>query len=254
MRILHNDVDPSVSAVEPDIADLARLYAYPEGRSWLRANMVSTLDGAATGADGRSGSINDAADRQVFQVLRALTDAVVVGAGTARAEGYAPASPPSGDLAALRQGRAAAPAIVVVSRSGAVPTGLRAPREGAGEQHGAVLLATCDAAGPAALDTARQALGEGNVLVHGGEDVDLAAVTSSLVERGMGRMLCEGGPHLLRDMTAAGLLDELCLTVVPRLVAGDHTRILAGGAVDTRLEPRLLLDAGGTLLGRWQLA
>ncbi len=252
MRILHNDVDPSVATVEPGIADLARLYAYPEGRPWLRANMVSTLDGAATGADGRSGSINDDADRQVFQVLRALTDVVVVGAGTARVEGYGPTSPPSGDLAALRLGRAPAPSMVVVSRSGAVPTRLLTPREGKAEQ-GAVLLATCHGAGTVALDTAREALGEGNVLVHGAEEVDLAAVTSHLVQRGMARMLCEGGPHLLRDMAAAGLLDELCLTVVPRLVAGDHTRVLAGGAVDTRLEPRLLLDAGGTLLGRWQV-
>src|SRR3954451_700770 len=70
---------------------LARLYAYPAldgGESWLRVNFVSTLDGAATGADGRSGSINTGADREVFALLRALADVVLVGAGTARAEGY----------------------------------------------------------------------------------------------------------------------------------------------------------------------
>ena len=71
---------------------LAALYGYPRGvtaeRPWVRANFVSTLDGAATGADGRSGSINTGADREVFALLRALADVVVVGAGTARAEGY----------------------------------------------------------------------------------------------------------------------------------------------------------------------
>ena len=71
---------------------LAALYGYPHGvaaeRPWVRANFVSTLDGAATGPDGRSGSINTGADREVFALLRALADVVVVGAGTARAEGY----------------------------------------------------------------------------------------------------------------------------------------------------------------------
>ena len=57
-------------------------------RAWLRVNFVSTLDGAVSGADGRSGSINTPADHRVFRVLRELADAVVVGAGTVRAEGY----------------------------------------------------------------------------------------------------------------------------------------------------------------------
>src|SRR3954466_1045562 len=70
---------------------LARLYAYPlldGGESWLRVNFVSTLDGAATGADGRSGSINTGADREVFALLRALADVGVIGAGTAGGGGY----------------------------------------------------------------------------------------------------------------------------------------------------------------------
>ena len=68
-------------------ADLDELYAV-ESRPWLRVNMVSTVDGAATGPDGRSGGINNAADKRVFDTLRRLCDAVVVGAGTARDEGY----------------------------------------------------------------------------------------------------------------------------------------------------------------------
>src|SRR3954464_1645111 len=87
--LLPAPVGPAAERLDDDT--LARLYAYPPldgGESWLRVNFVSTLDGAATGADGRSGSINTGADREVFALLRALADVVVVGAGTARAEGY----------------------------------------------------------------------------------------------------------------------------------------------------------------------
>lgn len=74
----------------PDEPTLCALYAHPPaptGRSaFVRASMISTIDGASWGADERSGSINSQADYRVFRVLRALSDIVLVGAGTARAE------------------------------------------------------------------------------------------------------------------------------------------------------------------------
>lgn len=94
-------------------------------------------------------------------------------------------------------------------------------------------------------------LGTENVLVAGDDAVDLAEATQSLAARGWRRVLCEGGPRLLRDLLAAELVDELCLTVVPTVVAGDHPRILAGAETVHDLEPRLLLEEDGTLLGRW---
>jgi len=81
-------------AVEGDDLDreaLVRLYAYPEplpAQGWVRANMVASLDGAAHGPDGLSGSISTPSDRRVFSVLRGHADVVVAGAGTVRAEGY----------------------------------------------------------------------------------------------------------------------------------------------------------------------
>ena len=108
--------------IGPD-APLREVYAAPEG-PWLRANMVSTVDGAATGDNGTSTSINNAIDQVVFDLLRELSDAIVVGAGTLRAEQYRPNPKP----------------IVVVSRSGEVPDGLLGPGSGP------VLLATCSAA------------------------------------------------------------------------------------------------------------
>jgi len=232
-----------------DSEGLARAYAYPGlsgEQTWVRANFVSTLDGAATGDDGRSGSINTGADRDVFGLLRALCDVVLVGAGTARVEGYRRAIVEA-PWRHLRQSRPAHPTMAVVSRSGDVPPGLSRAREDSGE----VLLITCQGAGDEAIDLARSTLGRGHVLVEGDASVDLAAALDSLAARGLPRVLCEGGPHLMGDLTASGRLDELCLTIAPTLVAGDHPRITAGAAVGMNLLPRLLIESEGTLLGRW---
>jgi riboflavin biosynthesis pyrimidine reductase len=208
--------------------DLDALYAVPS-QPWLRVNMVSTVDGAATGPDGRSGGINNAADKRVFDTLRRLCEAVVVGAGTARAEGYRDLSKP----------------LVLVSRSGSVPAQLREA------EPGRVLMATCGAAEH--LDEARARLGAEHVLVLGQHRVDLAQLKQDLFSRGFTSLLCEGGPHLLRDLLAEGVADELDVTLVPRVLAGEHSRITNGPPVDARLRLGLLLEDDGTLLGRWLL-
>jgi len=212
--------------VGPDTDDLEVLYAAPR-RPWLRVNMVSTVDGAATGANGKSGSINDAVDRQVFQELRRMADAIVVGAGTARIEGYRPAEKP----------------LVIVSRHAQVPETLR------GMPPGTVLMATCESA--PGLAEARQQLGIEHVLVLGLHRVDLLLLKQVLADRGWGDVLCEGGPRLLRDLLAVGAADELCTTVVPRLLAGERTRITHGAPIDVPLELHLLIEADSTLLARW---
>jgi len=253
MRVLlaHDDLGrwfPGHDA-EMDADALALAYAYPQlssEQTWVRANFVSTLDGAATGDDGRSGSINTGADRDVFVLLRALSDVVLVGAGTARTEGYRRATVRTPWLN-LRRGRPAHPTTAVFSRSGDVPHGLSQARENSGE----VLLVTCERAGAEAIDLARSTIGDDHVIIEGDESVDLSAALAALAARGLRRMLCEGGPHLMRDLTASGRLDELCLTIAPTLVAGDHPRITAGDAVTTDLTPRLLIEAQGTILGRW---
>jgi len=218
--------DPSTREIDDDA--LAGLYA-PPARRWLRANMVSSIDGAATGANGLSGSLNTPADHRVFAMLRDAADVVLVGAGTAEAEGYGPVDVP----------------ILVVSRRGTVPAGLR---QGDRAQ---VLLATCAAA--PGLAEARALLGEDQVLVHGGEEVDLAAVIDDLDSRGMPHVLCEGGPHLLGDLLAAGLVDEFCLTTAPLWVGGDGPRVVAAGPLGRPATLHLMLEEDGTLLTRWLL-
>jgi len=222
MRILTDEVGGATG----DVDDLPALYR-PPSLPWLRVNMVSTLDGAANGDSGKSGSINNDADKRVFRALRAQTDAIVVGAGTARTEGYRVAPVP----------------LVVVSRRGEVPEQLRdAPT-------GSVLLLTC--AQSPGLGEGRDLLGAENVVVAGEDQVDLARARTLLVERGFASLLSEGGPHLLRDLLAAGVVDELCLTWVPRVIGGVHPRILEGDGVDVPLRLALLLEEGDTLIGRW---
>lgn len=226
MRVLIDEQTGAVATTDVDDDLLGRLYTTPT-LPWLRVNMVSTADGAATGADGRTGSINNPADKRVFHLLRNTADAVVVGAGTARAERYRPASVP----------------LVVVSRRGSVPELLREAASGQ------VLLATCRCA--PGLAESRELVGADHVVVTGEESVDLAGLRDALVDRGLVNLLGEGGPSLLSDLLEAGVVNELCLTTVPHLVAGANPRITAGGDLDVPLELRVLLEEDGTLLGRW---
>ncbi|MDQ4112756.1 MAG: dihydrofolate reductase family protein [Actinomycetota bacterium] len=220
MRLLHGDGDPTT----PE--GLRAIYAPPR-LPWLRANMVSSLDGAATGSDGRSGTVNNAVDVDVFHVLRDLADAVLVGAGTAIAESYKAKGAP----------------IVIVSRRGRVPDDLRDC------EPGAVRLATVAKA--PGLDAARDEIGEENVYVTGTSEVDLSALLDRLHEEGMRHVLCEGGPTLLGSLLEAGVVDELCHTITPKLLAGDGRRIVTGPPTDLPVSLGSLIEHDGTLLGRW---
>ncbi|MBD3783523.1 MAG: dihydrofolate reductase family protein [Micrococcales bacterium] len=244
MRVLLDPRRPSSPGARVGAGELAELYAPPRGR-WVRSNMVTTLDGSAVGADGRSGSVNTPADHRVFALLRDHADAVLVGAGTVRDEGYTRVRP-------TRRSPVAA-ALVVVTGSGRVPEGLRTPTEG----RGSGLLVTCEAAGARALSRARSVLGEESVLVCGDDRVDLAAALDRLAERGLRHVLLEGGPSLLGTALAAGAVDELAVTVAPVVVGGDFPRIVTGPALaapdGVALRPHLLVEEGGTLLGLWRV-
>jgi riboflavin biosynthesis pyrimidine reductase len=206
--------------------------------------MVTSLDGSATGADGRSGGINTDADHVVFELLRAQSHAVVVGAGTLRDEGYSPIAVDE-RWRGLRRDDGLPPALplVAVSNRGHVPPQL------AGVADGTVLLATAESA-PGLAD-ARSSLGEEHVIVCGDERVDPAQLLQMLGHRGWTRLLTEGGPSWLSTLVGHGLLDELCLTIAPILVGGDHPRPLSGDDVAVDLKLHALLEQDGTLLGRW---
>jgi riboflavin biosynthesis pyrimidine reductase len=245
MRLLHPPSDRAPADLSLD--DLARLYAPPDrDGTWVRANFVSTLDGAATGADGLSRSINDPADQKVFGLLRALSDVVLVGAGTVAAEHYRAMSL-TDEQRAVRAttGRSGVPTLAIVSRSLDVPEQQLAPGEGR-----VIVLhpSQCDDGKRAAVALA---LGADNVIAAGDGWVDPARAVQILAERGLRQVLCEGGPTLMGMLVAGGVVDELCLTLSPLAVGGVHPRILNGPPVDQSWRLGHLLEQDGVLIGRW---
>jgi 5-amino-6-(5-phosphoribosylamino)uracil reductase len=211
--------------------------------------MVSTLDGAAQ-HEGRSQPISNATDMRIFGTLRALADVVVVGAETVRQEGYRPARARA-EFAALREaaGQGPAPAIAVVSASLELDFSLplfTSPLV-------PTLVLTGAAADPARIAAAEKA-GAQVVIAGDGVGVEPARVVRALAERGHTRLLTEGGPRLLGQLIAAGVLDELCLTVSPMLTAGDAQRIAGGPgvAMPRQFELVSLLEEAGFLFSRYR--
>ncbi|MFF5263670.1 pyrimidine reductase family protein [Actinomadura viridis] len=226
-------LSPEAGPVDP-----AEAYAYPPGpasgtaRPWVRANMIASVDGAAT-YDGRSGGLGGETDRRLFSLLRVLADAVIVGAGTVRAEGYGPARPdPAWER--LRAGRPATPALVIVSRS--LRLDLDAPIFTAAPPDAPTIVLTTETADPGRLRAARD---RAEVLTAGGDDVDFRTAVALLAGRGYTRLLCEGGPRILSQVAGADMLDELCLTVSPLLAAGASPRVLDGPPLPAPSELRL---------------
>ena len=219
--------------VPVDPVDPAEVYGeWPDGgaRPGLRLNMIASADGATTVA-GLSGGLGGSSDRALFLLLRTLADVVLVGASTARKERYGPSSVPVAAVsrscrfdweAPFFTAQKARPIVVTVARA---PAPLRA-----------------------------RAAEVADVVLAGEHDVDLARALDELGAMGFRAVLSEGGPNLNTQLAAAGLIDELCLTVAPSLVGGDAKRILDGPALPDRLPLRLrsLCEQDGFLFLRWR--
>lgn len=209
----------------------------------LRVNFVSSVDGAAT-RDGLSGGLGDSADRRYFELLRRVADVVLVGAGTVRTEGYGPMRVSDASVA-WREAHGLPPHPVFAIVSGSLdlepgsPTFTEAPVR-------PIVVTT------PGHDT--RAFAEVAQLVEcgAGERIDPDAAVAALRERGLSRILCEGGPQLFGSLLAADIVDELCVTVAPTLEAGDARRIAAGVLPEPRgLELAHVLRSGSTLLLRY---
>jgi len=205
--------------------------------------MVASVDGAASLA-GRSGGLSGDPDRLVFSVLRSLADVILVGAGTARAEGYRPVRD-SEVWAALRIGRAPVPPIAVVT--GKLDLNEDAPLLAGTAQARTIVLTTEAAPAARRAAVARHA----DVVVAGRDAVSPAAAVGALAARGYHRVLVEGGPGLLGQITAVGLLDEVCVTVSPVLEGGHAGRIMVGPGAATGLRLAHVLEDRGFLLCRY---
>jgi riboflavin-specific deaminase-like protein len=240
-------------ATAQEIADQLELEAArhpPATRPHVMLNMISTADGRAT-IGGRSGPIGNRADRELFHALRTVVDAVMAGAGTVRTERYGRLVREEGPRRLRRErGRSEEPLACIVSGRLALPADL--PLLADPRARVAIITAS-----PASVTGAAARVEYVRAERHG--TVDLRRALAELHERFAVRsLLCEGGPHLNSHLLAAGLVDELLLTLSPKLAGGDPSsgeslRIVAGPAFDAPIELELVgvLESGSQLFLRY---
>ena len=215
-------------------------------RPYTFTNFAVTVDGRAT-IDGRAGPIGSGIDTDMLVGLRSVADAVMLGAGTMRAERYGRmvVDPQRRELRE-RRGLAHDPLAVLIS--GRLDLPWEAPLFTCGS--GEVLIFTASGEQPPATETPV------GVVRHAGR-VDLADVVGHLrSEQGVRALLCEGGPRLHGELVAAGLVDEIFLTSAPRLAGGDGPGLLTGLPVPAdplELELAWLLHEEGELFARYRV-
>lgn len=219
-------------------------------RGGLRVNFVASVDGASS-ADGKSQGLQTPGDNRIFAALRDLADVVLVGAGTAVGEDYGPLHP-SDERRALRRARGLAdvPRVAVLSRT------LRLDPDHSlftdADPAARTIVLTCRAA-----DAATRARLErvAEVVDCGDDSIDLSSARHALEQRGLTRILCEGGPTVLAQLAADGVVDELCLSVAPLLTGPGAGRITAGDAWPGPRPLTLvgLLEEDGALFCRYRV-
>jgi riboflavin biosynthesis pyrimidine reductase len=234
-----------------DDARLVDFYAYPDDLQscWVRGNMIASLDGGAT-EKGTTGGLAGPGDRALFSLMRHAADVILVGAATVRMENYSGAQfSVEARQARQRRGQAEVPPIAVVTQTGVF-------------HHDAKLFTRTEV--PPLVLTCTQTITEirrrlgslAEVIDASASDpelVDGATMLKILAERGLFRVLTEGGPQLLSELIEADLLDELCLTVAPILVGGVARRIATGpGEVHTMMRrTHIITDDDGYLYTRY---
>jgi riboflavin-specific deaminase-like protein len=247
---------PEVRPLSPEGAvDVTRLYVDLLGgdahgdRPHVALNMVTSADGRATLAG--TADIGSRTDRALLRHLRSLADAVLIGAGTLRANDFTPrvSSREAMDRRELAA-RPPQPIGVVVSRLGDLPTD---------RKFFSLAQERVVAVSERAPEAARSALrGAGaTVVAFGRDDVDLATLLRWLLrERGVRVLLCEGGPHLVGRLLAMRLIDEVFLTQAWRVTAepGALSWVESDAALDVRLEPVESYEGDGERYGRFRVA
>ncbi len=236
--------DPGPTTIDEQL-DAYRPWEQPhEERPFVATNFAATVDGRAT-IGGVSGPIGSATDTEMLARLRTRFDAVMIGAGTMRAERY-------GRVVADQEQRERReriglphdPLMVIVS--GHLDLPWDAPLFTAGG--GRVLIFTASEAEPPETATSLR------VVRHEGAVDVVAALRHLRGEGGIRALLCEGGPHLHAQLWAANLIDDLFLTTAPRLTGAEAPRIIEGSDLPgiAELELAWLLEHDGELFARYR--
>jgi len=236
--------EPGPTTIPEQVIQLDLIASAPEDRPYLVTNFAVTVDGRAT-LHGRSGPIGSKSDTEMLVCLRTRVDAVMIGAGTMRAERYGrPIADPGKRGRRERRGFSQDPLLVIVSGRLDIPWD--AP---VFEDRGArvLIFTTSDTEPP---DT----VAEVRVVRHDGS-VDLGEALRYLrSQRGVRALLCEGGPRLHAQLIDAGLVDELFITHAPKLAGGDGPGLAVGlPELERPLEVLWLLDEDGELFARYRV-
>ncbi|GAA2223726.1 pyrimidine reductase family protein [Herbiconiux moechotypicola] len=226
---------------------LQRFSAPDRSTPTLRVNFIQSIDGSAT-LGGLSGALGGPADKAVFDTLRAVSDVVLAGAGTARDEGYG-ALTVAERFVDWRVAHGLPPHPVMALVSGSLDLD---PQSALFRQAPVRPIVFTTRRAP---QDARERLREVADVVDAGEEhADPTTIRASLTARGLRQVLCEGGPSLFGAFVAADQVDELCLTTSPMLEGGAGPRIASavGAASAARaMELDSLLRSGSMLLARW---
>ena len=238
--------DPGPTTVEQQLSGLDLIdLAYAE-RPYTVVNFAVTLDGRAA-IEGRAGPIGSRTDMEMLQRLRTRVDAVMIGAGTMRAERYGRMVSDAALRARReRNGLAHDPLAVVVSGRLDLPWDATLFTDGGGR----VVVFTTAESDPPATETPLE------VIRHDGPAVDLTEVGRYLrTERGIRALLCEGGPGLHSELQALALVDEVFVTVAPKISGGPEPRLIEGEQPQaSEWELAWLLEEDGELFARYRRA
>ncbi len=225
----------TLDAVEVPSAEASTFIAERYARDdapYVRLNMITSVNGAAAGADGTSDTLTSRVDRTILGAIRDDADVVLVGAQSVRAEGYV--LPRTALLA-------------VVTRSGSLG-GHRL--DASNDIVNRRVLIVCPEGSPADRDGVHLGAGiEAEVVpvaVAAGDSLAPEAIITALRARGLQRIVCEGGPALASQFVEAGVIDEYCLTVAPTVEAASAPlfAVRADARPDTEVAG-MLVDAAG---------
>lgn len=238
--------DPAPTTIEQQLSGLDLIDLVYADRPYLAVNFAVTLDGRAA-IEGRSGPIGSKADTEMLQTLRTRADAVMIGAGTLRAERYGRmVSDPSMRARRERIGLPHDPLAVIVSGRLDLPWDAPLFTDGGGR----ILIFTSADTDPPATETPLK------VVRHEGAAVDLVEALRYLrQERGVRGLLCEGGPGLHSGLQELGLVDELFVTIAAKLTGGTEPRMIEGDLPQPiEWELAWLLEERGELFARYRRA
>lgn len=182
--------------------------SHDDNEPWVMLNMIASSNGLAT-LDGRSGKLGGDEDRELFRTLRGMADLILVGLKTVLEERY---NPPKLDneMAAFRKssGKDRLPRVVVVSNSLEIDPGV--PLFGS-ESYSPILITSKSSPAKKRESLAKKY----DIVLSGEERVDFRGAINTLTEGKGGIVLVEGGPSINKQLVAADLFDELCITVSP---------------------------------------